>query len=219
MASSKYNDQVFINCPFDEQYQGMFRACVFTVLDSGFVPRCSLEVSNATVFRLQAIVDMIRECRYGIHDLSRVTLDKANGLPRFNMPFELGIFYGAKHFGTADQRKKDGLVLEKERFRYQKFISDLAGVDVNKHKESQKQLSLAIREWLVTASRRKTIPQGDMIYDRFRQFQREMAKVCKTMGVNYSSMPFVELVSNMTDWLKVNQVTTAPLFGRTRKSP
>jgi hypothetical protein len=35
---------------------------------------------------------MIEECRFGINDLSAVELGATAGLPRFNMPFELGLF-------------------------------------------------------------------------------------------------------------------------------
>lgn len=43
------------------------------------------------------------------------------------MPLELGTFLGAKHFGSEIQKKKTCLILDKEKFRYQKFISDIAG--------------------------------------------------------------------------------------------
>lgn len=213
MPSSNNNDQVFMNCPFDGQYVNMFRACTFTILDSGFVPRCSLEVDNATQFRLAAIVEIIRDCRYGVHDLSRVELDPRSHLPRFNMPFELGIFYAAKQFGRARQKRKECLVLEKQKYRFQKFISDIAGIDVTPHQNIQKTLILAIRNWLVTASRRTTIPPGQKIYDRFRAFETGMRRACRQRSINYNSMPFVELVKNMTDWLRVNQTVYVPIFG------
>lgn len=214
MAASSYNDYVFINCPFDAQYVNMFRACVFTILDSGFIPRCSLEVNNAAVFRLAAIVEIIRECRYGIHDLSRVEVDSQSNLPRFNMPFELGVFYSAKHFGNAPQKRKACLIVEKQKYRYQKFISDIAGIDVTPHQNTQRKLILAVRNWLVTASRRTTIPPGEQIDARFRTFQSGMRRACqKKTSDDYDSMPFVELVKNMTDWLRINQTVHVPIFG------
>lgn len=130
---NKYSDQIFINCPFDDGYQELFYAIVFTALDCGFIPRCSKEINDSSKLRLRSIVEIIRKCKYGIHDLSRVELDKNCNLPRFNMPFELGIFYGAKAFGVDDQRRKNFIVLEKENYRYQKFISDLSGVDIQAH--------------------------------------------------------------------------------------
>lgn len=212
MKKTNYSDQVFINCPFDKSYLNMFRACVFAVLDAGFIPRCSLEVGNGTQFRLSAIVGLINECQYGVHDLSRVQLDSGSKLPRFNMPFEFGLFYSAKHFGMSKQKRKQCLVFEKQNYRYQKFISDIAGIDVTPHSNSPEKLIVALRNWLVTASRRTTIPPGPRIYERFVTFQADMKQACRRKSIDYNSMPFVELVQNMVDWLRINQITPAPLF-------
>src|SRR6266496_5132041 len=38
---------VFINCPFDKQYQPIFDATVFCVVACGFEPRCTLELTDA----------------------------------------------------------------------------------------------------------------------------------------------------------------------------
>src|SRR5689334_14189639 len=89
-----YNDRVFINCPFDEAYLELFRAAIFTTYQCGFFPTSSLAEENGLDNRIDKITRIIEECRYGIHDISRIELS-TSGLPRFNMPFELGLFYGA----------------------------------------------------------------------------------------------------------------------------
>ena len=61
---------VFINCPFDQAYKRLFDALVFAVHDCGFYVRCALEFP-AGELRFQTICQLIRQCRYGIHDLSR----------------------------------------------------------------------------------------------------------------------------------------------------
>ena len=75
----------------------------------------------------------MEECRFGIHDLSRTQLDRRSRLPRFNMPLELGMFLAAKRFGVELQRRKNALILDRDRYRYQKFISDIAGQDIRAH--------------------------------------------------------------------------------------
>jgi hypothetical protein len=127
VASQDYDHDVFINCPFDEPYQSMFYALVFAVHDCGFKVRCTLEIDDAGSVRFDNIVELIRECRFGIHDVSRTELDKVSSLPRFNMPLELGIFLGAMRFGSGKQRQKHSLVLDREPYRYQKFVSDISG--------------------------------------------------------------------------------------------
>jgi len=56
-------------------------------------------------------VEIIRDSQFGIHDVSRVELDDANRLPRFNMPLELGLFLRAKalaHVGARFISKEEG---------------------------------------------------------------------------------------------------------------
>jgi hypothetical protein len=212
MPNNDYNDQVFINCPFDEQYLNMLRACTFAILDAGFIPRCSLEVGDATQFRLAAIVKIIRDCRYSIHDLSRVNLDPRSHLPRFNMPFELGIFYAAKQFGNAVQKRKACLIVEKQKYRYQKFISDIAGMDIEPHQNVQKKLIQVVRKWLVMASRRDSIPQSQQIYEKFRSFQVDIHRLCRQRSEDYGFMSYIEVVKNMTDWLRYHPTPYVPLF-------
>jgi len=102
----EYSNQIFINCPFDDEYQKLYYSIVFVVLDCGFIPRSTKEIDDSSRLRLKSITEIIQKCKYGIHDLSRVELDDDNQLPRFNMPFELGIFYGAKEFGEKIKKEK-----------------------------------------------------------------------------------------------------------------
>ena len=105
-------------------------ALTFAVFACHLRPRCAPEANNAAMTRIDKIVELIRDCRWGIHDISRTELSEEFGLPRFNMPLELGLFLGAHRFGSGVQREKTCLVLDSERFRYQRFISDIAGHDV-----------------------------------------------------------------------------------------
>jgi len=124
---------VFVNCPFDDAYRPLFEAIVFAVHDCGYVVRSSLEVTDASQVRIDKIASIIGSCRLGIHDISRTELDVETQLPRFNMPLELGLFLGAKRFGSGKHRSKTCLILDIERYRYQKFISDIAGQDIAVH--------------------------------------------------------------------------------------
>jgi hypothetical protein len=83
MANGKYDGNVFINCPFDAGYKALFNALIFAVHDCGFVARCALEEDDGSQIRVQKIYQIISQCRLGVHDLSRVGLDRDNRLPRF----------------------------------------------------------------------------------------------------------------------------------------
>jgi hypothetical protein len=120
MAS--YEDSVFLNCPFDSQYRAIFYALVFAVHDCGDVARCALEVDDSGLVRIQKIEQIIADCRFGIHDISRVEPDPLTHLPRFNMPLELGLFLGAKRYGNKRQKSKSCKILDADRYRFQKFV-------------------------------------------------------------------------------------------------
>ena len=94
--SPRFGDSVFINCPFDEAYWPIFEAVVFCIVDCGFVPRSGLEFTDSGTVRIHHLRDLIRSCKYAIHDLSRVEVSTSSLLPRFNMPFELGLDLGAR---------------------------------------------------------------------------------------------------------------------------
>lgn len=136
MPAATYEDSVFVNCPFDAEYQEIFRAIVFTVHDCGFLARCALEVDDSGEVRIARINRIIRECRHGIHDISRTDADAVEKLPRFNMPLELGLFLGAREFGVGRQKLKRALILDTERYRFQRFCSDIAGQDIKAHEGS-----------------------------------------------------------------------------------
>jgi hypothetical protein len=129
----EYSKNVFINCPFDKKYKNLFNAIIFAVHDAGLLARCTLEISDSSENRIDKIYRIISECKYGINDISRIELDSQNNLPRFNMPLELGIFLGSKKFGNKIQKQKSCLILDKNPYRYQKFLSDVSGFDIFYH--------------------------------------------------------------------------------------
>ncbi len=69
-----YEKNVFINCPFDDEYGEIFNAIQFVVQKCGFVLRCSKEYEDSSSVRIKNIIQLIKESKYSIHDLSRVTL-------------------------------------------------------------------------------------------------------------------------------------------------
>ena len=199
-----YTRCVFINCPFDGAYLPIFRVIVFAVFDCGYNARCALEVSDSSEVRIDKILRIVSECKYGIHDISRTELDEETNLPRFNMPLELGIFLGAKRFGDDEQKKKVCLILDKEPYRYQGFISDIAGQDIQSHKNDDFQTIKIVRNWLRAASGRVTIPGGVEIFRRYRKFISELPVICKALKLTIDEMIFNDYTDIVSEWLKQN---------------
>jgi hypothetical protein len=199
--SVNYNIRVFINCPFDSRFKPIFDCIVFTVVLCGFRPRCALQIDDGSQTRIEKIFSIIEQCRLGIHDLSRTELDRINRLPRFNMPLELGMFLGVKRSGTSLQRRKSCLVLDRERYRFQKFISDIAGQDIRSHNLEPIRAISAVRDWL-GASSGKVLPGGAEIFRQYRRFMKELPALCRKVQVRQSELTFADFLNFSTEWLK-----------------
>ncbi len=119
-----YELNVFVNCPFDKEYFSLLRPLLFTIVYLGYNPRIASERSDSGENRVDKICQLIRESKYSIHDLSRLKSNKAREFYRLNMPFELGIEYGARLFGTAFMRDKRCLILEKKLHDFKRALSD-----------------------------------------------------------------------------------------------
>ena len=143
-----YNNSVFLNVPFDKSYKRLLEAAIFAIHDCGFIARSAQEDEDSSTPRVEKIYQLIQESKYGIHDISRVTLDSKDRLPRFNMPLELGIWLGAKRYGNKQDRYKRALVFDKVDHRYQKFCSDISGQDLQSHNNDPRVVIRRIRNWL-----------------------------------------------------------------------
>jgi hypothetical protein len=135
---SAYEDSVFLNVPFDKKYNRLFNALIFAIHDCGFIARSALEVEDSGQARVEKILKIIGECKFGIHDISRAGIDGKTRLARFNMPLELGFFLGAKRYGSSKDNDKRCLILDREKYRYRSFCSDIAGQDIRSHNDEPK---------------------------------------------------------------------------------
>jgi hypothetical protein len=202
-AEENFNNNVFINCPFDEEYRHLFEAAIFTIRFLEFTPRSALETSDGKETRIDRLKRIISECRFGIHDLSRVELSK-DGFPRFNMPFELGIEIGCAEYGSGNLESKSILIIDVERYRYQKFISDIAGQDISIYDGSVEGIIKVIRDWL--HNHVQTIPAGaSHIYKNYQNFRRGELKLRKQMMLDrIGDISFKDYVALVDIWVKEN---------------
>lgn len=106
MPQTEFKKNVFINCPFDSEYEDLLKPLLFTVIRSGLNPRIASERLDSGEVRLEKIKELIFESRIGIHDLSRCKSTDKNEYYRFNMPFELALDLAAREFNPTKQLKK-----------------------------------------------------------------------------------------------------------------
>ncbi len=198
------SDAVFINVPFDRRYKKLFDALIFAVHDCGFLARSAREQQDSSQVRLDKLYEIVRDCRFGIHDLSRTGLDAEYRLPRFNMPLELGIFLGAKRFGGVGQAGKSCLIFDREAFRYQIFCSDIAGQDIRAHYNDVGQAIAAVRDWLRANRPASRIPGGERIEQRYMRFRRALPEVARAADLAVQELNFLDYRTLVTAWLKEN---------------
>lgn len=192
---------VFITCPFTDDYTDNFRAIVFTVLRSGFVPRCAREHDDGGEVRYDKICRIIGDCAYGIHDISKTEPDSGSGLPRFNMPFELGLFLGATKFGLRNDRAKKTMILDREKFRFQQFLSDIAGQDIHSHEGKIDTLIAKVATWLRDHGRQPGIPGGAAIAAEFHAFTAALPSICAALSLDPGEVTFNDSTAMVANWI------------------
>lgn len=199
-----YEDSVFLNVPFDRRYARLFDALVFAVHDCGFAARSALEVEDSGQARVDKILDIIKQSKFGVHDISRAGLDRNTGLARFNMPLELGFFLGAKRYGSARDRQKRCLVLDRKRYRYRNFCSDISGQDIRAHGDKPRDAIRALRDWLSSHRTSIQMPGGKAIFGRYELFRAQLAVQASDLHLDPRELTFGDYTKLVVGWLKKN---------------
>ena len=101
-------------------------------------PTTVLDLGGGTAPRMDRLIAAIRGNPFSVHDLSRVEPAGrgAGAVPRFNMPFELGLAVAVSL--TERRQPRHGFVLlESKPFRLQRSLSDMNGYDPLIHNGTQ----------------------------------------------------------------------------------
>ncbi|HMT35801.1 MAG TPA: hypothetical protein PKC41_08075 [Chitinophagaceae bacterium] len=175
---------------------------VFTLLYLELEPFLSQTISSSNI-RINQIKQYIRSCKFGIHDLSRNKAMKDGELPRFNMPYELGLDIGASEYGNKTLRKKKILIIDTERYHYQKVLSDIAGQDISNHNDDPKMLVKKVRNWISTSTASIAIAPHSEIWAAFNQFTDDLTS---TLLPDYTpedidEMTIGDYIKFAKDWL------------------
>jgi len=201
---STYRQNIFVNCPFDDDYWPLLHAAIFCIFDCGYLPRSALEKSDSGQSRIDKIYDLVATSKLGLHDISRTELDQESQLPRFNMPLELGIFLGAKRFGGSNHAEKMCLILDRDRYRFQRFLSDIAGQDIKSHDNIPERVIHGIRDWLNTVHMHGNLPGSGMITRRYQKFREEIPRICAAMNLEEDELTYTDYCAVVSSWLSEN---------------
>jgi hypothetical protein len=134
-----------------------------------------------------------------------MSLDQQTKLARLNMAFELGMFLGAKRFGSSQQRQKIALVLDRGGYRYRAALSDISGQDIAAHGGVAKKAIREIRDWLDTSRRvPNSLPGGDYISRRYYKFSRQLLAASKKLNLDARELTYADLCRAIEAWLEDN---------------
>jgi hypothetical protein len=117
------------------------------------------------------------------------------------MPLELGLFLGAKGFGSGRHRQKRCIILDRERYRYQKFISDIAGQDIHSYGGTAPGLIAGTVSRLRHEAGNSKMPGGKAVAQEFEQFQRDVPKICAEMKLDPGELTFQDLRKLAERWI------------------
>lgn len=202
-----YGRSVFVNCPFDADYLSLLHALVFSIHDCGYLARLAIEDTGGAELRVDKITRLIRESRFSIHDISRVHVDAASPLPRFNMPFEAGVAFGACRFDRVSaQRSRDFMLLEAQAYRDQRTLSDLAGQDTRAHENDPQLLIRHVRTFLARKWSEPTPIRGAAsIWNRYQRLQHALPEIAATLEVTVDELLsfdyLKDLMNVMVRWI------------------
>jgi len=207
-----YESNVFVNCPFDEEYRPLMRSLLFTIICLGYTPRLASERSDSGENRVDKIGQLIQESKYSIHDLSRLKSDAEGEFHRLNMPFELGLDYGARRYGSTAMARKRCMILETAPYDYKIALSDLSGVDIKTHNDRPEEIVRAVRDWFYETVGRTNIESPTRIWNQFADFQTYLFE--SRLGDDLSEedvtkdierMPISEYIDSVNQWVDIGK--------------
>jgi hypothetical protein len=120
------------------------------------------------------MIDLIEQSNFSIHDLSRIELSR--GIPRFNMPVELGLaLYGSRV--TSGRHRV--YIFESKRYRAQRSTSDINGIDPQIHAGSPKGLMAGLRNIFRQPGDVTTVPE---MLESYRAVRRKLPELKRNAG-------------------------------------
>lgn len=189
-TASNVSDWVFLNIPYDEEFEPLCLAYIAGLCGFGLIPRAVLEIPESER-RLNRILSLIRHCRISFHDLSRVELDlKRPRTPRFNMPFELGLAVAWQWIADPSH---SWYVFEAKARRVQKSLSDLNGTEICIHRCRPRGVFQQLTNVLIRMRHRPTVIELEAILRELKKVAVKIKRVLRTKDL-FGARAFEELV-------------------------
>lgn len=82
-------------------------------------------------------------------------------------------------------------MLEKERYSYQKYVSDISGQDIVAHEGKEHLLIKKVRNWLSNNTKRNLIG-GKAVYSEYQEFLGWLPDRCKELRLEVNDLIYSE---------------------------
>jgi hypothetical protein len=194
---------VFINCPFDNEFYPLLKGIFFVLIYLDFKPKIA-ETSDSGQVRILKIKDLMLSSPLSIHDLSRIDPLVTDAAARLNMAFEMGIDFGLKYSGIAELEAKRFLILEKEDHRYKTFLSDISGNDIKSHRNDPELVIKSIRDWIKAQGQEAAIPRHKLIFSAYNEFSLFYNQMISAEGYDpkeITALTFSDVIEIMANWI------------------
>lgn len=182
------HNAVFLNIPYDEEFQKLYLAYIVGLSQLGFDPYITSGIPGGER-RLDRVLALIQSCRYSIHDLSRVEMSVASpATPRFNMPLELGLTIA---WAKMHPKRHTWFLWESTPRRLQKSMSDLDGTDPYIHSGTVEGVLSELRNAFV----RNGAPSVQKMMATYRLVESNIERILAGAGTRnlYAASVFREL--------------------------
>jgi hypothetical protein len=181
---------VFVNVPFDPGYEPLFVALIAGLTAFGAAPRSVVELDPGER-RLDRLIKHIHACGASVSDLSRVQTSRSgkHTVPRFNMPFELGLI--VNYAKTKRGPEHRWFVLEERPHRIKESLTDLDGTDVFIHHGKAERVVLFVQAYFGTTG---ALPSKPELVAHLATVKKIAKQIKKRWESLFSKGPFGELV-------------------------
>jgi hypothetical protein len=194
-SSAPQPESVFLNLPFDSNFEPIFVAYVVGLVTLGFIPRSVLELDEDGAVRMERLFRLMRQCQGSVHDLSYGGKER-----RYNMPLELGVAYALTRLSS-----KKIYVFEAKKYILKKNLSDLSHFDPKIHGMKGEKALVAIYDCFDSRLLTDPIEIGRPIYKRTIKRLPEIRQGRDTLFNRSSFRRMLYFVSALTDEALKNQ--------------
>jgi hypothetical protein len=168
--SSDRERNVFINCPFDEDYRPCFEALLFIVAASGYTVRCALEDADGASIRFDKLRKLIAESPHTIHDLLPHRAQQGC-VATLQHAIRARACHGSEVLWQPQAATQQCAHSGAQGLHSDAYLSDLGGNDPASHNGDPLQLMAAVTRFLHASPTGKVLAGPKSVFVRFTRFK------------------------------------------------